>query len=118
MDENSQPSENRRTPGVSATPLSFRKQFMLKSSTPLRKALQTLPSNSNQINKLNHLLTESSKTPSKFMNSNVCHFCESNFSTFLRRHHCRQCGRSVCAKDSRQFVAERREHLSWTRSQR
>jgi hypothetical protein len=36
-----------------------------------------------------------------FEEAGQCHACGAAFTTFKRRHHCRECGRSVCYKHSR-----------------
>jgi hypothetical protein len=38
-------------------------------------------------------------------NKNECFVCNATFGVFLRRHHCRNCGHSVCAKHSERQIA-------------
>jgi hypothetical protein len=39
--------------------------------------------------------------PVAFEEADDCHACGAAFTLFARRHHCRECGRSVCSKHSR-----------------
>ncbi|KAI5650241.1 hypothetical protein M9H77_36246 [Catharanthus roseus] len=43
--------------------------------------------------------------PPQFQESSRCDVCKCSFTTFRRRHHCRCCGRTLCAEHSSQQMA-------------
>lgn len=63
-----------------------------------------------------HTASTASEAPPRWKLDKSCHICATKFSMFKTRHHCRNCGESVCGKHSKRSLSL--QHLGLPERQR